>query len=259
MRRTLEPVCSRRAPCKCCGAEATLCGLVDFHKSCEDHRRRVLGLSGVPIYYHRCPDCRFIFTTAFDHFTKEDFLLHVYNDEYLLVDPDYQEARPEVERVLPLPVVSPRPAATAPGLRRRQRRAVRALRAAGFPHAETYDPFVPHHADRPAGRFDCIACFEVLEHSTDPLRDIAELNELLSDPGLVILSTLLQPADIEQQGLSWWYAGPRNGHVSLFSRESLERLLNPYGLTFGSFNDGFHVLFREVPEFARHFLHGSQA
>ena len=80
------------------------------------------------------------------------------------------------------------------------------------------------------------------------------MNELLSDPGLIIFSTLLQPADIEQQGLSWWYVGPRNGHVSLFSRESLERLLNPYGLTFGSFNDGFHVLFREVPDFARHFL-----
>ena len=94
MSKTLKPVCTRRAPCKSCGAEATLCGLVDFHKSCEDHRRRVLGLSGVPIYYHRCPACRFIFTTAFDHFTKEDFLLHVYNDEYPLVDPDYREARP---------------------------------------------------------------------------------------------------------------------------------------------------------------------
>src|SRR3954452_5999569 len=158
MRRTLEPVCSRLVPCKSCGAEASLCGLVDFHKSCEDHRRRVLGLSGVPIYYHRCPACRFIFTTAFDHFTKEDFLLHVYNDEYPLVDPDYQEARPRSNasflRQL-FPHARPQRLLDYGG---GNGVLAEALRAAGFPHAETYDPFVSRHADRPEGRFDCIAC-----------------------------------------------------------------------------------------------------
>src|SRR5260370_4121273 len=80
--------------CKCCGAMAPLYGVVDFHKNCEVYRRKVLDVSGVPIYYYRCPACQFIFTTAFDHFTKEDFLRYIYNEEYLLVDPDYQEVRP---------------------------------------------------------------------------------------------------------------------------------------------------------------------
>ena len=65
---------------------------------------------------------------------------------------------------------------------------------------------------------------------------------------------MLQPADIDRQGLSWWYAGPRNGHVSLFSRESLVALIEPFGFGIASFNDDLHVLYREIPDFARHFL-----
>ena len=30
-----------------------------------------------------------IFTTAFDHWSKADYLQHIYNDDYVLVDPDW--------------------------------------------------------------------------------------------------------------------------------------------------------------------------
>jgi hypothetical protein len=40
----------------------------------------------------------------------------------------------------------------------------------------------------------------------------------------------------------------------LFSTASLERIVHPLGFHLGSFNDGLHVLFREVPDFARHFI-----
>jgi Methyltransferase domain len=82
----------------------------------------------------------------------------------------------------------------------------------------------------------------------------AALTDFVATPGLILFSTLLQPADIDHQGLNWWYAGPRNGHVSLYSRDSLERLVQPFGFKLGSFNDGMHVLFREVPDFAKHFI-----
>jgi 2-polyprenyl-6-hydroxyphenyl methylase/3-demethylubiquinone-9 3-methyltransferase len=227
---------------------------VDFHKNCEVYRRKVLDLSGIPIYYHRCPACRFVFTTAFDHFTKEDFLRYIYNDEYVLVDPDYREVRPRANAAFLCSLFSgPRP-----------RRILdygggngvlaESLRAAGFPRAETYDPFVPCHSTRPAGRFDCVVSFEVLEHSTDPARALADINELLEDSGLIVFSTMLQPADLDRQGLNWWYAGPRNGHVSLYSGASLLKLVQPFGFQLGSFNDCFHVLYRAVPDFARHFI-----
>ncbi len=254
MNARMRAICPQETVCKCCGAQAFLYGVVDFHKNCEIYRRSVLGLSGVPVYYHRCSLCQFLFTTAFDGFSIEDFQQHIYNQDYVLVDPDYPEARPRSNaQVLRGLFPTERPArildhggghGTLAGL----------LRDAGFPHVETYDPFVASHDARPAGRFDCVLCFEVLEHSIDPARSIAEMNESLTENGLILFSTLLQPADIDRQGLNWWYAAPRNGHVSLYSRASLAKLVRPFGLRFRSFNESFHVLYRDVPAFARHFL-----
>jgi 2-polyprenyl-6-hydroxyphenyl methylase/3-demethylubiquinone-9 3-methyltransferase len=113
---------------------------------------------------------------------------------------------------------------------------------------------VPRFAAKPSGRFDCISCFEVLEHATDPARVFADLSELLAEPGLVLFSTLLQPADMSFQGLSWWYASPRNGHISLYTADSLRALARPHGLTFASFNESVHLLLRGRPGFAQHFF-----
>lgn len=250
----LQQVCSPKTQCKCCGGEALAYGVVDFHKNCENRRGQVLQMSGVPVYYHRCSDCQFIFTTAFDEFTTEDFLRDIYNEQYALVDPDYLDARPRenanfLSRLFP--AVRPRRLLDYGG---GSGMMASLLRHAGFAAVETYDPFVPRFSSRPEGRFDCIVSFEVLEHTTAPSRVLAEMSQLLTDPGLIIFSTLLQPLDMSHQGLSWWYAGPRNGHVSLFSRASLEALAHPLGLTVRSFNEGLHVAFRSIPDFASHFI-----
>jgi 2-polyprenyl-6-hydroxyphenyl methylase/3-demethylubiquinone-9 3-methyltransferase len=250
----LRAVCADQTTCKCCGATALPYGVVDFHKNCEIYRREVLGISGVPIYYYRCPACRFIFTTAFDDFTKDDFLRYVYNDDYLLVDPDYLGERARWNADLLVHLFS----GTRPGRILDYGGGNGALadhlRAAGFPAVETFDPFVPRHSARPPGRFDCVLCFEVVEHSTDPERTFADICDSLDDPGLILFSTQLQPPDIDRQGLNWWYAGPRNGHVSLFSRASLQALLEPFGFGLASFNHSLHALFREIPDFAKPFL-----
>jgi hypothetical protein len=71
-----------------------LFGVVDFHKSCIESQGKILDLSGRPIYYRRCSGCGFVFTDEFDDWSTEAFLAHIYNDEYILVDPDYVIARP---------------------------------------------------------------------------------------------------------------------------------------------------------------------
>jgi SAM-dependent methyltransferase len=254
MSSILQAVCAEMASCKCCGAAAMPYGVVDFHKNCEIYRRKVLGISGVPIYYHRCPACGFLFTTAFDDFTTDDFLRYVYNEEYALVDPDYREARALANADFLAHLFSwVRPRRILDYGGGNGTLAAR-LRDAGFPEVETYDPFVPRYSARPSGRFDCVVSFEVVEHSTDPQGTFADMGEFLDEPGLILFTTLLQPPDIDRLGLSWWYAGPRNGHVSLFSRDSLISLIEPFGFGLASFNDGVHILFREVPDFARHFL-----
>jgi 2-polyprenyl-6-hydroxyphenyl methylase/3-demethylubiquinone-9 3-methyltransferase len=250
----MQASCAKQTVCKCCGALAFRYGVVDFHKNCEIYRRQVLDVSGVPIYYYRCPVCQFIFTTAFDRFTREEFLRYVYNEDYPLVDPDYQETRPRGNAALLCSLFS--------GARPRRLLdygggngvLAELLRAAGFPEVDTYDPFVPRHAARPLDRFDCVVSFEVVEHSTDPPRVFADMNDFLTSSGLILFSTLLQPTDIDYQGLNWWYAGPRNGHVSLYSRASLEKVVQPFGFKLASFNENLHVLFREIPDFAKHFM-----
>ncbi len=54
---------------------------------------------------------------------------------------------------------------------------------------------------------------------------MGDLSALLKDDGIVIFSTLLSDGNVaERQRLTWWYASPRNGHISLYSRDSLEHL-----------------------------------
>jgi 2-polyprenyl-3-methyl-5-hydroxy-6-metoxy-1,4-benzoquinol methylase len=247
-----QPICPKDAQCKCCGAEAFRYGVVDFHKNCEMYRKNALDVAGIPIYYHRCPACGFIFTTAFDQFSNEDFARYVYNDEYPLIDPDYKEARPKANAGL---ICNLFQAA-------RPRRVLdygagsgvlaETLRTVGFAQVDTYDPFVPRFSTKPSDRFDCVVCFEVVEHTTDPAGLFADMSDLLGDSGLIFFSTLLQPADIDQQGLNWWYAAPRNAHVSLYTKMSLHKLGQRFGFNLGSFTESYHLFFREIPDFARH-------
>jgi len=48
----------------------------------------------------------------------------------------------------------------------------------------------------------------------------------------------------DETRLNWWYAAPRNGHISLYSRKSLEVLAAKFGLTYVSFSMGTHLLVR---------------
>lgn len=255
----LQPICEPLARCKCCNGEAPLYGVVDFNKNCEIVRRKVLPCSGIPVYYYRCSDCKFIFTTLFDEFTRADFARLIYNDDYLLVDPDYISARPNANAAMLQQIFSgSRPDrlldfgggnGTLAGL----------LAAGGFPQVDCYDPYIARFSQKPSHQYDCIVSFEVFEHSTDPVHTFSELNDLLGDPGLVLFSTLVQPDNIDQIGLNWWYAGPRNGHVSLFSRDSLNRVAQRFGLKLYSFNQNFHLLFRNLPDFAGHLLRSGSA
>jgi len=241
-------------PCKVCGESSFLFGVVDLHTSCEEARGKRLALSGIPIYYRRCVRCGFLFTTAFDHWQISDFQAAIYNADYPLVDPDCLETRPAGNAKL---------IAETFGASRDSLRILdygggngllaKRLSGAGF-CAQTYDPFSPWN-ELPHGNFDLITAFEVLEHLPQPRETVASMARLLGDPGAILFSTLLQPEDIDEQGLAWWYAAPRNGHVSLYSRASLHSLFRGLAMQVVSFNAGLHLAYRSpgpIPPFARH-------
>ena len=174
----------------------------------------------MPVYYRRCAECKFLFTDAFDDWSVEEFKTHIYNDEYKVIDPEYESARARsnADAVVRLwgAVNGNRVLDYGGG----NGTFCAALRDAGFPVAVTFDPLVPEHATPPEGRFDLVTSFETFEHMPDPAAGIASIIEFMAEPGIVFFTTSLQPDDIAKQRLNWWYAAPRNGHVSLFSGEA---------------------------------------
>jgi len=246
----LKPASPVPMPCKICGGPAPPYGVVDFNKSCAEFRGLRLPLAGVPVRYGRCAECGFLFTDAFDDWSDDQFKAHIYNGEYLIVDPDYEERRPR------------KCAEMVAALWARHKAQTRVLdfgggndvlcavlRAKGFPIAKTYDPMVPDYALRPHGQFDLITCFEAFEHMPNPSAGIARMVECLTETGLVLYSTVVQPADFDACGLAWCYVGPRNGHISIFTRKALSIAWAGHGLKNFSFTDDLHLAFRKLPPF----------
>jgi hypothetical protein len=232
-------------PCKICGAPALRFGEVDFNRSCDEPRAETLPPLGLPVQFRRCTVCGFLFTECYDDWTEAEFKHFIYNGDYIRIDPDYAERRPRDQAGMIIKQFHVDRARLrmldyggGSGLLSRH------LRNAGFTTAEAFDPFTPEFSLRPHGRFDVITCFETLEHLTDPLAQIDDMVDMLSDVGVVLFSTLLQPADITGRGMSWWYIGPRNGHVSLFTEASLAIAWRRRGFTVSSFSAATHLAFR---------------
>jgi 2-polyprenyl-6-hydroxyphenyl methylase/3-demethylubiquinone-9 3-methyltransferase len=240
-----------QARCKLCGGVAPFYDSVDFHKNCEERFGGSLPPSGILIPYYRCPACVFIFATAMDQFSREDFQRWVYNDDYAKVDPEYDRSRSISN-------------AKMVGQFTESNRSLRILdygagkglmadllRAMGYEQVESFDPMVDSAAGLPQGSFDLILCFEVMEHATDPRHVVGQMVSMLRPRGMILFSTLFQPRDMDQQKLSWWYAAPRNGHVSLFSEQAMVLLAGSFGMRLASFNPAYHMLVTEVPDYAR--------
>ena len=234
--------------CKICGGPSDLFGVVDMNRPCEITPNQKFKLSGVPIYYRRCAACGFLFTDAFDDWSIDQFKAHIYNDGYLEFDPAYETKRPTDNAGVVSRFWAPH---------RANMRVLdfgggndvfaAALRADGYAEVVTYDPMVPQYAGRPNGKFDLVTCFETLEHVPDPLTSIGKIVECLAEPGAVFYSTLMQPDDFDKQGMAWWYVGPRNGHISIFTRQALALAWAHYGYKSVPVSAGSHLAFRTMP------------
>lgn len=72
-----------------CRAACALLDVVDLKKSCEEQRGKYRALAGLPIYYALCGQCGFCFAPELQTWTLDKFEEWIYNNEYILVDPDY--------------------------------------------------------------------------------------------------------------------------------------------------------------------------
>jgi SAM-dependent methyltransferase len=244
-----------QAPCKICGAAANLFDVCDFATYCHRPAGGAETLTGIAVYYYRCAACAFMFTPLTDSWSAEDFRSRIYNEEYVKYDPGYADERPRSNAaLLTNSFGNHRQSISVLDFGGGNGATVELLKANGFANALCYDPISRPNDPLPTQQFDLVTCFEVLEHANDPMNVVRQLAALTS--GMVLFSTLVQPADIETQKLRWWYAAPRNGHISLFSRQALTMAWKSVGMTLGSFNDNLHVAFRQRPAFAAHLFRG---
>jgi hypothetical protein len=240
--------------CKCCGTAAPWFGRVDFAKSCEDRALAVLPPAGWSVDYYRCLTCGFLFSDFLDDWSAERQRREIYNDDYVKVDPEFVTGR--AARVGPMIDQLFHPA-------KREIRVMdygggagelaRQLQAEGFASVDTIDPFFGD-GTAPTGVYDLMLGFEVFEHQKRPDASFAAAAAHLKPAGALLFSTLIQPDDIEVLGARWWYLAPRNGHVSLHTRHSLEILAHRHGFSLGSINESLHFGWRGEPGFAMHVI-----
>lgn len=247
---------NNNTPCPICNTPGEAFDVVDFNKNCMETAGHFLPLSGRPVYYHRCAACGHAWAPELFGWSDDDFLREIYNDDYAGVDPDYAESRPLGNAQLILKTFGPS--------RDRIRhldygggngRLSAALVAQGW-QSSSCDPFPAGNAQPDAdSRYNLITAFEVFEHVPQPDAMMASLARLLDEPGLLLFSTLVSEGQIVPgKRLTWWYASPRNGHISLFTRKSLKLLAKRHGLRCGSFNDNLHFCARRIPDWARHII-----
>jgi SAM-dependent methyltransferase len=239
-------------PCPICGSSAVPHDTVDFNKSCEEQKGVHLPTAGISIQYLLCPSCGFCFAPSFAAWSLDDFAEKIYNADYAVVDPDYADDRPTQNagtlRALFNGLIESRRHLDYGG---GNGRLAEILRGAGW-NSLSYDPFVDRDMDvRSLGKFELITAFEVFEHVPDVPSLLADFTTLLAPEGLILFTTLISDGMIGAgQPLTWWYAAPRNGHISLFSRQSLDVLAASHGFNHGSFSSLFHAYFKQLPPWA---------
>lgn len=242
--------------CPVCESHTKIFDVVDFNKSCEEPRGKFLPLSGKPVYYSQCQNCSFTFAPEFKNWSDEDFLANIYNEKYVEVDPDYVNVRPASNFEL----INKTFGEHRHGIRHLDYgggngKLSDLLKSDGW-NSQTYDPFPKNETDPSSlGKFNLITAFEVFEHVPDVNRLLRDLVGLMDASCLIIFSTLILDGNINKnERLNWWYASPRNGHISLFSSKSLALLGQKNKIIFGSFGPAYHFYLNQLPKWAKHII-----
>lgn len=242
--------------CPICGKQATFLDALDFNRSCEEERGVHLPQSGVPVRYFLCDDCGYCFAPELCAWSTKEFAVNIYNDEYVMVDPDYIDTRPRINAENLINIFNAHNQSIlhldyggGDGL------LSHILREHHF-QSSSYDPFVEGETSpKILKKYNLITAFEVFEHVPSAPALMHTLTSLLADEGLILFSTLLSDGHIKRsERLTWWYAAPRNGHISLYAQKSLSCLATKNDLQLTSFSDGFHAFWRSSPPWARHLL-----
>ncbi len=215
----------------------------DFSRTCEDQNQEkpVFAKSGIDVPYYRCSSCGFVFTSYFDGWSRETFAERIYNSDYILADPDFAMVRPKYIAEQLEALLAPLPAdIKILDYGGGKGRLIQELKLRGFDNGESFDPFFSD-APRPDGPFELVTAFEVAEHTADPMLLFRDGLSFLEPHGVLLFTTALQDRKPDPD---WWYIAPRNGHISIHTHASLQRLAMAVGGLCLSLDDNLHMFYR---------------
>ncbi|MDE1184354.1 class I SAM-dependent methyltransferase [Paraburkholderia sp.] len=237
------------AVCKICGGNSPLYGVTDFNKNCAEPGGMYLPLTGVPVYYRCCEHCGLIFTNAFDHWQKADFQQHIYNDDYVRVDPDYVESRPTHNATTVLDFIGKGEGLVLLDYGGGDGKLSALLRAHGV-DAHSWDPMNAADSAPPPLSCDVVTAFEVLEHTPTPRESVAEALGVLNAQGVMLFSTSTID-HLPARAIDYWYIAPRNGHITIYSSLALDTLFAQFGYRVHHFSNNLHLAVKEPPAWLR--------
>ncbi len=215
----------RRLPCKLCGGLSRIVFGLPHNKK-----------AGHPIpsepddcWYYQCDECNFLFTPALDLANHTE----IYDDTYWKnQDPDWYGRVSQTfrlvamanemlkERLDQLEILD---FGCGVGAFLELGRKDLTLHVWGTdinPPRVGKDWFLEDLGER---KFDVITACEVIEHLPNPRAVFAKIRQHLKSPGVFAFQT--GQWDPKELGRDWWYLGPHNGHISLYSREGLDFVL----------------------------------
>ena len=243
--------------CPVCKTVAAPFDVLDFSRPCKYEGDQQPRLSGHPVYYYVCFKCGFCFAPEFWSWTQDNFKTQIYNEEYIRFDPDYLEKRPKgnvqfLTRLFEGKVQEITHLDYGGG----DGSMSKILSEIGW-DSKSFDPFEQdaEPLEPPMSSFNLVTAFEVFEHVPDVHLLMKNLMRYLSPGGIILFSTLLSDGHISPgQRLTWWYVAPRNGHISIFSTNSLVLLARAYGFQVAVVSEGVFIMYTIPPEWCSHFL-----
>ncbi len=92
-------------------------------------------------------------------------------------------------------------------------------------------------------KFELVTCFEVFEHTYEPVK---LMEELVSYADNVLISTLLVPDKPITSPDDWWYISPHTGqHLLFYTEKSLKIMGEKFNLNFYSNGTDMHLFTRK--------------
>jgi 2-polyprenyl-3-methyl-5-hydroxy-6-metoxy-1,4-benzoquinol methylase len=227
--------------CQVCNNESTYVDSIDFNT----YSGGIFGEpSGSLISYYKCKYCGFAFASEMQNWSDDQFHKLVYNTEYAQIDPDHSYVRPAANAEFLNEIfstciseISHLDYGGGNGTM------TNILNASGW-NSTTYDKFYHNSKLKSEKCFNLITAFEVFEHVPNIPELMDDLLQYLQLDGVILFSTLINDKKITNP-LTWWYACPRNGHISLFSTVSLNIIASVYDLEYKKITNNLHIFYKK--------------